>query len=154
MTDFLSFCRSLELHFVRYVILIRQTQKIYIMKSKIVKIIQIILGLILIVFGANKFIGFMPEPNLPEAASDFMGALIKTGYMFYLIGAVEVITGLMLVFGKWIAFALILLAPVSVNMIFFHLNLAPMGIGPAAAVFILNAFLIYKYWDHYKPLFK
>ena len=74
--------------------------------------------------------------------------------MFYLIGAVEVLTGLLLMFNKKTTFALILLAPVTVNMVLFHLFLAPAGIGPAALVFILNAFLIYKYWDQYKPLFK
>ena len=124
------------------------------MKSKTVKIIQIILGLVLIIFGANKFIGFMPTPDLPKAAANFMGALSKTGYMFYLIGAVEVATGLLLVINKWIGFTLILLAPVAVNMVLFHTFLAPGGISPAALVFILNAFLIYKYWDQYKPLFK
>ena len=124
------------------------------MKNKTAKIIQIILGLVLIIFGANKFIGFMPAPDLPEAAANFMGALSKTGYLFYLIGAVEVVSGLLLVFNKWIGFALILLAPVTVNMVLFHLFLAPAGIGPAALVFILNTFLIYKYWDQYKSLFK
>ena len=154
MTTFLPLCRSPELHFVRNRNFIRLNTKNYIMKNKTVKIVQIIFGLILIIFGANKFIGFMPAPDLPEAAAAFMGALSKTGYMFYFIGAVEVVTGLLLVFNKWIGFALILLAPVAVNMIFFHLFLAPGGIGPAALVFILNTFLIYKYWNQYKPLFK
>lgn len=123
------------------------------MKNKTVKIIQIILGLVLFIFGANKFIGFMPTPNLPKAAGEFMGALNKTGYMFYLIGAVEVLTGFLLIFNKWISFALILLAPVAVNMVLFHLFLAPAGIAPAALVFILNTHLIYRNWDKYKPLF-
>ncbi|MCD6544614.1 MAG: DoxX family membrane protein [Flavobacteriaceae bacterium] len=124
------------------------------MNNKIQKIIQIILGLILIIFGANKFIGFMPPPELPEAAASFMGALVKTEYMFPFIGIVEVIIGLLLVFNKWVAFALILLAPVAVNMILFHLKLAPGGIGPAALVTILNVVLIYVNWNKYKPLFK
>jgi len=123
------------------------------MNNKIQKIIQIILGLILIIFGANKFIGFMPAPELPEAAASFMGALVKTEYMFPFIGIVEVIVGLLLVSNKWVAFALILLAPVAVNMILFHLKLAPGGIAPAALVTILNAVLIYTNWDKYKPLF-
>ncbi len=123
------------------------------MKNKTVKIIQIILGLVLVIFGTNKFIGFMPAPDLPVAAGEFMGALNKTGYMFYLIGEVEVFTGLLLIFNKWISFALILLAPVAVNMILFHLFLAPAGIVPAALVFILNTYLIYRNWDKYKLLF-
>jgi len=116
-------------------------------------VLRIILGLILIIFGANKFAGFIPAPELPEAAGNFMGALAKTSYMFPLIGAVEVIVGLLLVLKKWVPFALILLAPVAVNMVLFHLKLAPGGIGPAAVVTILNVILIYANWDKFKPLF-
>jgi len=123
------------------------------MNSKVTMVLRIILGLILIIFGANKFAGFMPAPELPEAAGNFMGALAKTGYMFPLIGAVEVIVGLLLVLKKWVPFALILLAPVAVNMVLFHLKLAPGGIGPAAIVTILNVILIYANWDKFKPLF-
>ncbi|RLD82538.1 MAG: DoxX protein [Bacteroidetes bacterium] len=123
------------------------------MNSKVTMALRIVLGLILIIFGANKFIGFMPTPDLPEAAGNFMGALANTGYMFPLIGLVEVIVGLLLVFNKWVAFALVLLAPVAVNMVLFHLKLAPGGIGPAALVTILNVILIYANWDKYKPLF-
>ncbi len=123
------------------------------MNNKIQKIIQIILGLILIIFGVNKFIGFMPALELPEGAANFIDALVKTGYMFPLIGIGEVIVGLLLVFNKWVAFALILLAPIAVNMILFHLKLAPGGIGPAALVTTLNVVLIYANWDKYKSLF-
>ncbi len=95
----------------------------------------------------------MPAPELPETAGNFMSALFVAGYMFPLIGAVEVIVGLLLVFKKWVPFALIFLAPVSVNIIFFHLMLAPAGMGPGAVLAILNIALIYAYWDKYKPLF-
>ena len=123
------------------------------MNSKVTLALRIILGLILIIFGANKFLGFMPSPELPEAAGNFMGALANTGYMFPLIGAVEVIVGLLLILNKWVPFALILLAPVAVNMVLFHLKLAPAGIAPAALVTILNAVLIYANWDKFKQLF-
>ena len=123
------------------------------MNSKATMVLRIILGLILIVFGANKFIGFMPSPELPEAAGNFMGALASTGYMFPLIGAVEVIVGVLLILNKWVPFALVLLAPVAVNMVLFHLKLAPGGIVPSALVAIINGFLIYVNWDKFKALF-
>jgi uncharacterized membrane protein YphA (DoxX/SURF4 family) len=124
------------------------------MNAKIQIALRIVLGLILIIFGANKFLGFLPAPDLPEAAADFMGALAKTGYMFYLIGAVEVIVGLLLILNKWVGLALIILAPVALNMVLFHVKLAPGGIGPAALVTILNAVLIYANWDKLKSLFE
>jgi hypothetical protein len=49
--------------------------------------------------------------------------------------------------------ALVILAPISVNMIFFHLFLAPAGIAAAAVVTIINILLIYNNWNKYKALF-
>ena len=123
------------------------------MNSKVTMALRIVLGLILIIFGANKFAEFMPAPALPEAAANFMGALKNTGYMFPLIGAVEVVVGLLLIVKKWVPFALVLLAPVAINMVLFHLVLAPAGIVPAALVAIINAVLIYVYWNTFKLLF-
>ena len=123
------------------------------MNSKVIMALRIVLGLILIIFGANKFIGFMPAPELSETANNFWGALVNTGYIFPLIGAIEVIAGLLLIIKKWVPFALILFAPIVLNFMFFHLVLAPSSIGPAALAAILTIILIYANWDKYKALF-
>jgi putative oxidoreductase len=54
---------------------------------------------------------------------------------------------------KWVAFALILLVPISLNILLFHLFLDVSGNGGALVVAILNAVLIYKHWPQYKSLF-
>lgn len=123
------------------------------MNSKVTMALRLVLGLILIVFGANKFLNFMPMPELTGGAADFMGALGKTGYMFPLIGAIEVIAGLLLIFNKWVPFALVILAPIVVNMLLYHLNFDLAGIGGAAVVSLLTVVLIYFNWNHYKSLF-
>lgn len=43
--------------------------------NSIAMIARYLLGLAMLVFGANKFFHFMPNPELPEAAGAFMGAL-------------------------------------------------------------------------------
>jgi len=123
------------------------------MNSKLTMALRILLGLILLIFGANKFLDFMPHMEMPEAAGNLMGAMMASGYMLKLVGATEVVVGLLLLVKKWVPFALIVLAPISVNMIFFHLFLAPAGIGPAAIVTIINGILIYDNWSKLKILF-
>jgi len=124
------------------------------MNSKVTMVLRILLGLVLVIFGANKFYPFMPAPTeMSEGAANFMGALAESGYMFPLIGAVEVFVGLLLLLKKWVPFALVLLAPVAVNMVLFHLALEPASTAPALVVFIINAVLIYAYWDKFKTLF-
>lgn len=128
--------------------------KSLIMNSKVTMALRVILGLILIIFGSNKFAHFMEMGAMPDAAENFFKALGETGYMFKLLGSVEVVIGLLLIFNKWVVLALILLVSLSVNFLLFHINLAPAAIGPAALVSILNIVLIYAYWDKFKPLFK
>ena len=123
------------------------------MNAKLSMILRILLGLILVVFGANKFLDFMPHMEMPEAAGNFMGAMMATGYMLKLVGATEVVIGLLLLTKKAVPFALIVLAPVALNMVFFHLFLAPAGIVPAAVVTLLTIVLIYDNWNSYKSLF-
>ncbi len=124
------------------------------MNAKLSMILRILLGLVLVIFGANKFFNFMPAMEMPKPAGNFMMAMMATGYMLKLVGATEVVVGLLLITKKWMPFALVVLAPISVNMVFFHLALAPAGIGPAAIVTIINILLIYDNWDKYKGLFE
>jgi hypothetical protein len=59
----------------------------------------------------------------------------------------------MLLLKKWVAFALILLAPISINIFLFHFFLAIPGMGVAVTVLLFNIILIYKHWKQYTPLF-
>lgn len=93
-------------------------------------------------------------PDLPTNASNFMQSLGATGYMLPIVGALEVFIGILLLLKKWVPFALILLAPISVNILLFHffLDLSGGMIG-ALVVATLNGILIYKHWTQFKPLF-
>ncbi len=123
------------------------------MKSKLTMILRIVLAIVLLVFGASKFYSFMPAMEMPEPAGNFMMALMATGYMLKLVGATEIVVGLLLLLNKWTPFALVVLAPLSLNMLLFHVFLAPAGIGPAALVTLINIYLIYTYWKKFKTLF-
>lgn len=117
-------------------------------------IARYLLGLAMLIFGANKFFGFMPSPELPEAALSFMGTLVNSGYIMQTLGVVYILAGLLLLLNKAVPFALILLVPVSYNIVAFHLAFAPDGILFAAIVAVLNVFLIYNHWDRFKSLFE
>ena len=123
------------------------------MNSKLTMVLRLLLGLILLVFGANKFFQFMPMPPMEGPPADFMGALGNTGYMFPLIALTEIVAGVLLLFNKWKGLALIFASIISVNIVLFHLALAPAGIGLAAVVAILNIILIYANWKKFKTLF-
>ncbi len=116
-------------------------------------VVRTILGLIFFVFGLNGFLQFMPSPPMPAAADAFFGALASTGYMIPLIFVTQVVGGAMLLVGLAVPFALVLLAPVIVNIFFFHLFLAPGGRVVAIVVCTLELFLGWYHWNAFAPLF-
>jgi uncharacterized membrane protein YphA (DoxX/SURF4 family) len=123
------------------------------MNSQFTKLMRILLGAILVVFGLNKFLIFIPAPELPENAANFINSLESTGYVLQVVGAIEVLIGLLLLLNKWVAFALVVLVPISANILLFHLFLDIPGISGALLVAIFNGILMYKLWPKYKPLF-
>jgi len=123
------------------------------MNSQFTKLMRILLGAILVIFGLNKFLNFIPVPELPENATAFVTSLGKTGYILQVVGVIEVLIGLLLLLKKWIAFALVVLVPISLNILLFHLFLDIPGISGALLVTLLNGILMYKLWSKYKPLF-
>ena len=124
------------------------------MKSSFTTILRFILALGLIIFGLNKFLGFMPMFEMPPAAANFIESLQNTGYVFYVVAFLEVVIGLLLLLKKWVPFALILLAPISFNILLFHLFLDISDIWVAIIIVLINIVLIYKYWRWYRPMFQ
>ena len=123
------------------------------MNSTFTKIVRYLLALMLLVFGLNKFLKLLPMPELPPSADGFMPDLAATGYVLPVVGAIEIFIGILLLINKWTPIALVLLAPISVNILLFHLFLDLPGIGGAFSVAILNGILIYKHWSKFRPLF-
>jgi len=126
------------------------------MNSTFTKILLFILALILIFFGLNKFIqfDFIPSPQIPDEASEFIKSLSATGYVLPFMGIIEIFIGVLLLLRKWTPFALLVLVPVSLNVLLFHIFLNISGILPSLLTVIINSILIYKYWKAYKPLFQ
>ena len=125
------------------------------MKSKSVLAARFVLGMIFVVFGLNGFLQFLPMPPLPEAAGQFMGALAASGYMFPMIKSIEIVAGAMILAGVQLPLALLLLAPIVVNIFAFHWFLTgPSSVGMAVVIVLLMAFLAKQHWSNFGPIFK
>ena len=115
---------------------------------------RILLGLVFFVFGLDGFLHFIPQPTEPpsEAAMSFAIGLIKTGYMFPLIKGTEVAVGALLLANRFVALALVVIAPVIVNIFAFHAFLAPSGLVIASALVALEIGLAWAHRSAYRPL--
>jgi len=125
-------------------------------------ILRVGLGLMLLLFGLNKFLWFLQDFDFdvyPQAEYLFNALRYSwseasgNGYLMSLVGLTEVVVGLLLIFKKWIPFALVVLVPISVNIVLFHAFLNPPNLGPAIVVALINGYLMYKNRDAFRSLF-
>jgi putative oxidoreductase len=112
---------------------------------------RVLLGLIFVVFGLHGFFqfSFIPAPEMNEAAGSFMGALVGTGYFMIAVKLVELVSGLMILTGRFLPLGLILLAPVSVSILLFHTFLDQAGLGMAIFLVAMQLFLAWSYRDSF-----
>ncbi|MDT8446405.1 MAG: DoxX family membrane protein [bacterium] len=123
------------------------------MKRYLIHGARILLGAIFFIQGLNGFFNFMPMPEMPAEANGFLGALAATGYFFPMLKVTETLAGLMLLSNRWVPLALLMLAPVTVNIMAFHLFLAPLGLPIAVVVVALEALLGYLHFDAFRAIF-
>lgn len=125
------------------------------MKSKITTGARLFLGLVFFVFGLNGFLQFLPQPPMPDSAMGFLSGLASSGYFFPVLKATEVIAGLLLLTGVAAPVALVVLAPITIQIVLFHGILTPGLQNLALPLLILAAHLgaASGYWSLYRPLF-
>jgi len=126
--------------------------------------IRILTGLFFLFVAGSKF-GFLPSAvNRPEMFTpegwDFISAIDATGYMFPIVGIVSLICGLAFLSNRYVAFAAVILMPITVNFALFHMFLGfpitspfyfireVMGFIPLA----LNLYLLYSEREKFTAL--
>jgi len=116
-------------------------------------IIRSLLGLLFVTFGSNMFLHFIPMPPPQGQAGAFLGALFVTHYL-YVVGILEIIAGLLLLAGRYAPLGLTLLGPVIVNILCFHIFMAPEGLPLAFVVSALALFLLWRYRENFAGLLR
>src|SRR5437899_8918094 len=115
---------------------------------KILTIIaRILLGLVFVVFGSNFFLNFIPMPPPPPGlAGDYFKVFAASGYM-YVVGAMQLLSGLLLLIGRFVPLALTILAAMIFNILVFHILMNTEGLRMAIVVAVLALFLVLRYSD-------
>ncbi|MEP6777236.1 MAG: hypothetical protein ABI944_02195 [Chthoniobacterales bacterium] len=117
-------------------------------------IARVLLGLLFAVFGSNAFLHFIPMPPMQGQAGAFIGALASSGYI-YVIALLQVVGGLLLLIGtRFVPLGLILLGPVIVNIMLYHIFLDPSGLLMACVISILALFLLWIYRYKFPAIFQ
>lgn len=126
------------------------------MKQKLPIIARYLLGLIFTIFGTAGLLNLIPPPpDMPEKLMAFMNGIMAAQYFFPLLKTTEVACGVLLLSGFAPALALVVLAPISINILFVHLFLTPgfENLIMPLAIIALHVLAATKYWNIYRPLF-
>ena len=119
---------------------------------KIVTIIaRILLGGMFLVFGLNPFLKFLPMPQLEGVWGQFLGALFASHYV-WLIGATQVVSGVLFLIGRYVPLAIALSGPVIVNIIAYHVTMQRIGAQLAVLATIRWVLLFWRYRHSFAPL--
>ena len=117
-------------------------------------ICRILLGLAFVVFGVFPFLTFLPQPPPPPGlAGDYVKVFIASHYS-QVIGAMQLLSGLMLLSGKFVPLGLTILAAILFNILAFHLLMEPTGIVPGVVATLLWAVVFSRYRESFAGILK
>jgi putative oxidoreductase len=99
-------------------------------------IARYLLGLIFLTFGLNGFLHFIPMPAPTGVAGQFLGALFVSR-LYVVIFLLQIVPAVLLLVNRYVPLALTILGAVIVNILCFHIFMAPAGLPLAVVVTVL-----------------
>ncbi|NCD68664.1 DoxX family membrane protein [Mucilaginibacter agri] len=116
------------------------------MKRKILFVLCLLFGLMFINAGLNKFFNYMPVPkDMPEKMVKAMAAFATIGWLMPLVGAMEIVGGLLLIFNRTRALGAIIIVPILTGILLANISMAPSGL---PIVFVLIAIIVWVIIDN------
>lgn len=115
-------------------------------------ILRLLFGLAFTVFGLNFFLNFIKQPPPSGLALDYFKVMAASHYL-YVIGALQLLSGLLLLIGKFVPLALTILAAMLFNILCIHILMAPEGLPMALVFAAVEVFLVWSYRDRFAGIF-
>ena len=124
------------------------------MKHRIYTVIRYLFGAAMTFFGISNLFQLLPPHQFPGEAGRLMLAFTDSGYILQAVGLTQLLLGIALLLNRFIPLALLLFAPVALNVLLFHLFLDVSGILMAMPVIGITVFLFVYHKAHFFSLLK
>lgn len=120
---------------------------------KIVKtILCTLFGLMFMNAGIDKFLHYMPVPELSPEMLKVGKAFMTIKWLLPLVGFIEILGGLLFIIPKTRALGAIIILPVMVGIMIHNAMFAPEGLAIAVVFFLINIWMIIDNREKYKHL--
>ncbi len=116
-------------------------------------IFRTLMGLLFIFASIVVLFNLVEPPPMTGPIKTFNEGLMASGYFMTLLKITELVCGIALVAGRFVPLALVILAPIIVNIFFVHTFLDRSGLPVAIFVVLVELFLAYAYRKSYTALF-
>ncbi|MGZ3692043.1 MAG: DoxX family membrane protein [Pseudobdellovibrio sp.] len=116
---------------------------------------RVLMGLIFLGSGIAFF--FSTPPPMEGPIAEFFKGMMATHYFFYLLKGTEITCGLLLVSGFFVPLALVVLAPIILNIFLVHAFMMPQGLPLAIILGLFEVYLAFfsaEYSGKIKSLFQ
>ena len=117
-------------------------------------IVRTLIGLLFIVSSLIYFLNLVQPPEMTGAMKTFNEGLAASGYFFTLLKVTELVCGILLVIGRFVPLALVILAPIVVNILMVHVFLERSGLPIAIVLVLAFIFLGWYYRENFRGLFE
>lgn len=118
-------------------------------------IVRTLIGLMFLMASVTYFLNVAPPPEgLTGDTKTFFDGLAASKYILPVSKVVELLCGLMFISGKFVALAVVLIAPIVINILLINAIHLPSGLAIVIPLFIGILFLAYTEREKFAPLFE
>jgi uncharacterized membrane protein YphA (DoxX/SURF4 family) len=117
-----------------------------------VLIVRVLMGLLLVFSSVVVLFKLFPQPVVEGNIKIFNDGIAASIYLLPTLKVIELVCGIAFLVGRFIPLATVVIFPITLNILLFHVFVAPEGIPVAVLLFIANLFLAYHYRKNYQPL--
>lgn len=116
-------------------------------------VVRVLVGLLFVLASVSVLLDLVPKPELTGAVKTFNKGLEAAPYFIWVLKITELLCGIAFVVGRFVPLAIVVIAPIIVQIFLFHLFLDLSGLPVAVFLLLSNLFLAFAYRRSFASLF-
>lgn len=117
-----------------------------------VLVVRILMGLMFAFASIVVLFKLVPQPELTGNVKIFMDGMAASVYLMTTVKVIELICAIAFLSGRFVPLATVVIFPINVNILLYHVFLGPEGLPTAILLMLGNLFLAWYYRAKYTAM--